>query len=147
MYIFHLNQSKISHRVLLDLFSLYVFLICFKPTDLIVFFTPLKLSSSVKLPFLASSSSAPTPEATNSIGRSKTSLTPAGPEEEWTCPWPHCSKTFRKESLVDYHVKYYHTEDGTPVQPNQPRKRKKTTSICEFTSLLEVLEDILINMQ
>ena len=54
-------------------------------------------------------------------------LTTEPPSEEYSCPYEACTKTFRKKSLVDYHVKYYHTDDGTPVQ-HQPihRKRKST---------------------
>ena len=81
------------------------------------------------IPFFAVSSAAPTPEQL-SAGR-KSSLN--GADEEWTCPWSACSKSFRKESLLEYHIKYYHTEDGTPVaqQPQPGKKRRKTVSVCE----------------
>ena len=49
-----------------------------------------------------------------------------------TSCWMLCFLGFRKPSLVEYHVKYYHTSDGTPVQPPPPRKRRKTTSVCEY---------------
>ena len=32
-------------------------------------------------------------------------------------------------------MKYYHTSDGTPVQPPPPRKRKKTISVCEYMAI------------
>ena len=59
----------------------------------------------------------------------------AAPEQKFTCPFKNCNKSFRKKSLVEYHVKYYHTEDGNVVQAQPPRKRRKTSSIC--TSIRE----------
>ncbi|KAK2168506.1 hypothetical protein LSH36_16g04013 [Paralvinella palmiformis] len=58
----------------------------------------------------------------------------AAPEQKFTCPFKNCNKSFRKMSLVEYHVKYYHTEDGNVVQAQPPRKRRKTSSICSSDS-------------
>ncbi|KAL5015445.1 hypothetical protein ScPMuIL_009715 [Solemya velum] len=50
------------------------------------------------------------------------------------CNHEGCGKSFRKESLLTYHVKYYHT-GGQHTSPNPPpRKRRKTTSICSTDS-------------
>ena len=54
-----------------------------------------------------------------------------------------CGKSFRKKSLLDYHIKYYHTEavgGGTAASTHTPspaasRKRKKTISLCKHPYL------------
>lgn len=50
------------------------------------------------------------------------------------CVFEDCHKSFRKEHRLEYHVKYYHMEDGKAVtSPNlPPPKRRKTSSICEL---------------
>lgn len=51
---------------------------------------------------------------------------------KYKCPFSDCNKGFRKLSLVEYHVKYYHSEDGEKINTTPlPRKRKKTVSICK----------------
>ena len=50
----------------------------------------------------------------------------------YKCPFSTCTKTFRRQSNVDNHVKYYHTSDGTPVMPPPGRKRQKTISVCKY---------------
>lgn len=47
------------------------------------------------------------------------------------CVVPGCGKSFRKASLLESHVKYYHSEEA-PQSPTIPRRRKKTPSMCEF---------------
>ncbi|XP_050409211.1 PHD finger protein 20-like protein 1 isoform X1 [Patella vulgata] len=51
------------------------------------------------------------------------------------CVAENCGKSFRKESLLDSHIKYYHS-DGEPKTPTMPapRKRRKTSSICSSDS-------------
>lgn len=49
----------------------------------------------------------------------------------YKCIHSDCDKAFRKQSLLDYHIKYYHTEDGRVIQPPPSRQRRKTISICE----------------
>jgi hypothetical protein len=81
------------------------------------------------------SSCAPTPEQL-SAGR-KSSL--HGADEEWSCP--SCSKVFRKEALLDCHVKYYHNaEEGGMGQPGQGRKRRKTVSVCKSLPLIKIFD-------
>ncbi|CAH1775914.1 unnamed protein product [Owenia fusiformis] len=48
----------------------------------------------------------------------------------YKCTHPGCSKAFRKEKLLAYHVKYYHDASGT----NKPRKRQHTSSMCSTDS-------------
>ncbi|XP_046374646.2 PHD finger protein 20-like protein 1 isoform X2 [Haliotis rufescens] len=55
------------------------------------------------------------------------------------CMIPGCAKSFRKESLLDYHFKYYHTEEPrTPQPPASRTKRRKTSSICSTDSDISV---------
>lgn len=48
---------------------------------------------------------------------------------QYKCPFENCGKGFRKESLLDYHIKYYHVNGGEPPPPAPPKKRRKTISI------------------
>lgn len=63
---------------------------------------------------------------------------------EFKCVEGSCAKSFRKKSLLDYHIKYYHmTPDIGPTMtptptPAAPRKRKKTTSTCSTDSEISV---------
>lgn len=54
----------------------------------------------------------------------------------YKCVFDNCRKSFRKEHRLEYHVKYYHIEDGKAVtSPNlPPPKRRKTSSICSTDS-------------
>ncbi|XP_064610601.1 PHD finger protein 20-like isoform X3 [Liolophura sinensis] len=52
----------------------------------------------------------------------------------YKCTYEACSKSFRKQNLLDYHVKYYHSNNGKPPAPLPPRKRRKTSSICSTDS-------------
>ena len=62
---------------------------------------------------------------------------------EFKCVEGSCGKSFRKKSLLDYHIKYYHTEavsGGTAASTHTPspaasRKRKKTISLCKHPYL------------
>ena len=54
-----------------------------------------------------------------------------GDHYPYHCQFKGCDKGFRKESLLQYHMKYYHTPDGGVVAVPPMRKRKKTTSVCE----------------
>ena len=54
------------------------------------------------------------------------------------CEYEGCNKGFRKESLLDYHVKYYHSNEGKPIQIPPPRKRRKTSSICELMTMFSI---------
>ncbi|ELT97191.1 hypothetical protein CAPTEDRAFT_222293 [Capitella teleta] len=57
----------------------------------------------------------------------------------YKCPFSNCNKGFRKLSLVEYHVKYYHSEDGEKINITPiPRKRKKTASMCSTDSEISV---------
>ncbi|XP_052085455.1 PHD finger protein 20-like protein 1 isoform X5 [Mytilus californianus] len=47
------------------------------------------------------------------------------------CMFEGCTKGFRKEQLLDSHIKYYHMDF---VQPSLIRKRRKTSSICSTDS-------------
>ncbi|CAC5394264.1 PHF20 [Mytilus coruscus] len=47
------------------------------------------------------------------------------------CMFEGCNKGFRKEQLLDSHIKYYHMDF---VQPSLVRKRRKTSSICSTDS-------------
>ena len=51
---------------------------------------------------------------------------------QYKCPHENCGKGFRKESLLDYHIKYYHIEGETPPPPAPAKKRRVTTSMLEF---------------
>ncbi|XP_055995394.1 PHD finger protein 20-like protein 1 isoform X3 [Ostrea edulis] len=53
------------------------------------------------------------------------------------CSFENCNKAFRKESLLESHVKFYHSKEGKPPQ-NPPRKRRKTSSICSTDSDVSV---------
>ncbi|XP_064652350.1 PHD finger protein 20-like protein 1 isoform X2 [Lineus longissimus] len=53
---------------------------------------------------------------------------------EFKCPWDDCGKSFRKEKLLVYHIKYYHSNDGKPPPPPPPRRRKQTVSMCSTDS-------------
>ena len=46
------------------------------------------------------------------------------------CMFDRCNKAFRKENLLDSHIKYYHMDNIRPPAP--PRKRRKTSSICKY---------------
>ncbi|KAL4234832.1 hypothetical protein ACF0H5_006473 [Mactra antiquata] len=48
---------------------------------------------------------------------------------QYKCPYDGCNKGFRKEHLLDYHIKYYHINDGRPPPP-PAKRRRKTTSTC-----------------
>ncbi|XP_069106906.1 PHD finger protein 20-like protein 1 isoform X2 [Argopecten irradians] len=51
------------------------------------------------------------------------------------CVFEGCNKAFRKENLLDSHIKYYHCDDTKKHTVPQPtRKRRKTTSICSTDS-------------
>ncbi|OWF49738.1 PHD finger protein 20-like protein 1 isoform X2 [Mizuhopecten yessoensis] len=51
------------------------------------------------------------------------------------CVFEGCNKAFRKENLLDSHIKYYHCDDTKKHTMPQPmRKRRKTTSICSTDS-------------
>ena len=43
---------------------------------------------------------------------------------------PHCKKGFRKESLLESHVKHYHTPGAPPIPPS--KRRRTTLSLCEL---------------
>ena len=47
-------------------------------------------------------------------------------KEEWKCNVKECAKTFRKESLLVYHLKYYHLDEQT-VAPPPPSPLHATT--------------------
>ncbi|XP_062621683.1 putative uncharacterized protein DDB_G0290521, partial [Saccostrea cucullata] len=53
------------------------------------------------------------------------------------CTFEDCNKGFRKETLLESHIKFYHSNDGKPPQ-NPPRKRRKTYSICSTDSDISV---------
>ena len=52
---------------------------------------------------------------------------------------PSCSKGFRKKSLLDAHVRHYHT---IPDALTSGRRRRKTLSHCEFPTLHFSYSDI-----
>lgn len=45
------------------------------------------------------------------------------------CMFEGCNKGFRKEQLLDSHIKYYHMDF---IRPSLIRKRRKTSSICKY---------------
>ncbi|XP_063406855.1 PHD finger protein 20-like protein 1 isoform X2 [Mytilus trossulus] len=47
------------------------------------------------------------------------------------CMFEGCNKGFRKEQLLDSHIKYYHMDF---IRPSLIRKRRKTSSICSTDS-------------
>lgn len=49
----------------------------------------------------------------------------------YKCTFENCNKAFRKESLLESHIKFYHSVEGKHPQ-NPPRKRRKTSSICKW---------------
>lgn len=49
----------------------------------------------------------------------------------YKCTYENCNKAFRKESLLESHIKFYHSVEGKHP-PNPPRKRRKTSSICKL---------------
>uniref|UniRef100_A0A1A8P160 Round spermatid basic protein 1 n=2 Tax=Nothobranchius rachovii TaxID=451742 RepID=A0A1A8P160_9TELE len=52
------------------------------------------------------------------------------------CPAPGCSKSFRKASLLHYHIKYYHSDqqpDGG-VEPVPARRKRSSSDGSDFTS-------------
>lgn len=49
----------------------------------------------------------------------------------YKCTYENCNKAFRKESLLESHIKFYHSVEGKHPQ-NPPRKRRKTSSICKL---------------
>ncbi|XP_039657803.1 PHD finger protein 20-like [Perca fluviatilis] len=52
------------------------------------------------------------------------------------CPAAGCCKSFRKASLLHYHIKYYHSEqplDG-PGQHQAPRRKRSSSKGCDFLS-------------
>uniref|UniRef100_A0A1A7WWY0 Pecanex-like protein n=2 Tax=Iconisemion striatum TaxID=60296 RepID=A0A1A7WWY0_9TELE len=52
------------------------------------------------------------------------------------CPAPDCSKSFRKASLLHYHIKYYHSDqqlDGG-VEPAPARRKRSFSDGSDFTS-------------
>jgi hypothetical protein len=59
------------------------------------------------------------------------------------CLFPNCDKTFRKQHLLDYHIKYHHYEDGRIIEKNvkklktSNRDARKTTSV-EQTNKTEI---------
>ncbi|XP_061177794.1 PHD finger protein 20-like protein 1 [Saccostrea echinata] len=55
----------------------------------------------------------------------------------YKCTFENCNKGFRKESLLESHIKFYHSNDGKPPQ-NPPRKRRKTSSICSTDSDISI---------
>lgn len=52
---------------------------------------------------------------------------------QYKCPFEGCNKGFRKENLLDYHIKYYHISGGGPPPP-PAKRRRKTTSTCSTES-------------
>lgn len=46
------------------------------------------------------------------------------------CPAPGCSKSFRKASLLHYHIKYYHSDQQLDEHgaEQEPRRRKRSSS-------------------
>ncbi|KAL3860765.1 hypothetical protein ACJMK2_010836 [Sinanodonta woodiana] len=50
----------------------------------------------------------------------------------YKCVLEGCNKGFRKESLLQSHIKYYHRPDGKSMEPT--KKRCKTTSVCSTDS-------------
>ncbi|KAK3579172.1 hypothetical protein CHS0354_022709 [Potamilus streckersoni] len=50
----------------------------------------------------------------------------------YKCVFEGCNKGFRKERLLQYHIKYYHRPDGKSVESVPAKTRCKTTSICKF---------------
>ena len=54
---------------------------------------------------------------------------------QYKCPHEHCGKGFRKESLLDYHIKYYHIQGETPPPPAPAKKRRVTTSMLDLFEL------------
>lgn len=76
--------------------------------------TPVKVQSLLSQVSEASTASQPsqsTFNASNSIA----------------CKFADCKKTFRKQSLLDYHIKYHHYEDGRVVEAKN-RKRKQSVN-------------------
>ncbi|XP_011428049.3 PHD finger protein 20-like protein 1 isoform X3 [Magallana gigas] len=55
----------------------------------------------------------------------------------YKCTYENCNKAFRKESLLESHIKFYHSVEGKHPQ-NPPRKRRKTSSICSTDSDISV---------
>ncbi|XP_060555974.1 uncharacterized protein LOC132716672 [Ruditapes philippinarum] len=52
---------------------------------------------------------------------------------QYKCQYQGCNKSFRKEHLLDYHIKYYHINGDTPL-PTPAKRRRKTTSTCSTES-------------
>ncbi|KAM8863104.1 PHD finger protein 20-like isoform 3-T3 [Spinachia spinachia] len=50
------------------------------------------------------------------------------------CPADGCSKSFRKASLLHYHIKYYHSDQPPDEQPETPRRKRSTSKGSDFLS-------------
>lgn len=57
---------------------------------------------------------------------------------QYKCMFEGCNKSFRKENLLNYHIKYYHTEKKTDHLPQPVAKRRKTSSICSTDSDMSI---------
>ncbi|XP_077937464.1 PHD finger protein 20 isoform X4 [Gasterosteus aculeatus] len=50
------------------------------------------------------------------------------------CPADGCSKSFRKASLLHYHIKYYHSDQPPDEQPETPRRKRSSSKGSDFLS-------------
>ncbi|XP_024865554.1 PHD finger protein 20 isoform X2 [Kryptolebias marmoratus] len=52
------------------------------------------------------------------------------------CPAPGCSKSFRKASLLHYHIKYYHSDQHLDrgLEPEPQRRKRSSSDGSDFTS-------------
>ncbi|XP_041360904.1 PHD finger protein 20-like protein 1 [Gigantopelta aegis] len=106
---------------------------------------------AISLPTASAKSSCPSPVVTpGSAGSSKchaegVAFAPSAVaskafkiEEDhnlFKCTHEGCTKSFRKEKLLESHIKYYHLDDSKAIHGTAPRaKRRKTISICSTDS-------------
>ncbi|XP_075957944.1 PHD finger protein 20-like isoform X3 [Anarhichas minor] len=50
------------------------------------------------------------------------------------CPVAGCSKSFRKNSLLHYHIKYYHSDQPLDEQLEAPRRKRSSSKGSDFLS-------------
>lgn len=76
--------------------------------------TPLPLSTSITPSYMSLMSNASSTTSTCELIK---------------CKFANCNKTFRKQHLLDYHIKYHHYEDGRIIEPVTKKRKLTNTSI------------------